>query len=403
MGHIILYIGLTLFIGFILKYYVSDRFKIPAVTIYIILGVILGISFVKMYDDAMLKNLDFISKLALGLIAFIIGSELNKDVIFKLGRSIISIAIFEALAAFLIVMCSIVFFTSLPFYYALILGSVASATAPAATVYVIQQYKAKGPLTSTIMGVVGIDDAVALIIYVFASIFASNILKGTDLSVFVIMVKPLINILLSVIIGLVSGIVYIMMMKKIRDNEIILMSIFAFILIQLGVSELLNVSELLAIMFFGAFIVNVNYNLSRRTGSIANSLNPIILPLFFIFAGAHLNVNLVGKIGVLGLIYTASRMAGKIGGAYFGAVVGKAQPVVRKWIGFSLIPQVGVAVALALSVSQKFGTEEYGKAGTELASIVINVLLFTTIITEIIGPVLTRISLTKAKEIPAKA
>jgi Kef-type K+ transport system membrane component KefB len=401
MTHTIIYIGLTLFAGFILKHHVSDRYKIPAVTIYIIMGVLLGISFLKIFNSEALIQLDFISKLALGIIAFIIGSELNKNVLFSLGRSIIFIAVFEALAAFLIVTLAVYTLTSLPFYYALILGSVASATAPAATVYVIQQYKAKGPLTSTIMGVVGIDDAVALVIYVFASIFASNIMKGTELSAGKLLLDPVVNISISLAIGVASGILYSLIMRKIRDNEVVLMAIFSFILIQLGLAELFKVSELLAIMMFGITIVNINGPLTHRTKNIIEGLSPIILPLFFIFAGAHLNIKLIGKIGILGLIYTIARMTGKISGAYLGAVLGRAQPLVRKFIGFSLIPQVGVAVALALSLGQKFGTAEYGAAGRELTSVVINVLLFTTIITEVIGPVLTKSSLTRAGEIPS--
>jgi Kef-type K+ transport system membrane component KefB len=401
MTHTIIYIGLTLFVGFILKYHVSDRYKIPAVTIYILMGVLLGISFLKIFNNEALIQLDFISKLALGIIAFIIGSELNKNVLFSLGKSIIFIAVFEALAAFLIVTLAVYTLTSLPFYYALILGSVASATAPAATVYVIQQYKAKGPLTSTIMGVVGIDDAVALVIYVFASIFASNIMKGTELSAGKLLLDPVVNISISLAIGVASGVIYSLIMRKIRDNEIVLMAIFSFILIQLGLAELFKVSELLAIMMFGITIVNINGPLTHRTKNIIEGLSPIILPLFFIFAGAHLNIKLIGKIGVLGLIYTIARMTGKISGAYAGAVLGRAQPLVRKFIGFSLIPQVGVAVALALSVGQKFGTAEYGAAGRELTSVVINVLLFTTIITEVIGPLLTKSSLTRAGEIPS--
>jgi Kef-type K+ transport system membrane component KefB len=400
MSHVILYVGLTLFISFILKYYLSDRFKIPAVTIYILLGVLLGVSFFKIYNTETLEHLDFISKIALGLIAFIIGSELNKDVIFSLGKSIIFIAVFEALAAFFVVLIAIKTFTDLPSYYALILGAVASATAPAATVAVIQQYKAKGPLTSTIMGVVGIDDAVALIIFVFASIFASNMLKGVELSLVTIIVTPLKNIFISVAIGIVSGIMFSIIMKRIRDTEILLMAIMAFILIQLGITELLDVSELLAIMFFGSYLANVNKLLTHQIKNIVEYLTPIILPLFFIFAGAHLNIGLIGKIGLLGVIYTIARITGKVSGSYMGAVLGKAQPVVRRWIGFSLIPQVGVAIALALAVSHKFGTDEYGQAGKELTEVVINILLFTTIITEILGPLLTKISLGKAKEIP---
>jgi len=395
----LLYIGITLLCAFLLRYFISDKFKIPAVTIYIVLGVIFGISLLKVYTPKILDSMEFISKLALGLIAFIIGSELNKKTIQKLGKSILIIALFESFMAFLVVTAVIALTSRYQFYYALILGAVSSATAPAATVYVIQQYKSKGPLTSTIMGVVGIDDAVALIIFVFASVFASSLMIGTHPSIAMIILKPFAIIICSVAMGTAMGLVYYFLMKKIRDNEIVLMAIFSFILILLGISEILKLSELLTIMAFGFFLTNTSTNLTYRAKLNLENLSPILLPLFFILAGAHLNVGLIKKIGILGLIYTVARMSGKISGASIGALIGKAPKVVRKYIGFSLIPQVGIAVALALSVKNQFGNGSYGQEGIELSNIVINILLFTTVITEIVGPLLTKFVLKKANEI----
>lgn len=422
LGYLLAAVGVILFSAFLMKYYISDRFKIPAVTIYVILGVVVGISFVHLFSLQQLEELDFVSKLALGTIAFIIGSELNREVIASLGRSIISIAFLEALLAFAAVFTAINLLTDWPVYYALILGSVASATAPAATVYVIQQYRARGPLTSTIMGVVGIDDAISLIIFVFASIITGNmlqsvltgdmvwmitrnpvdwpeLLKGAAVSPVLQVAKPFLSVLFSLGIGAIAGMIYSWLMRRIRDNEIVIMAIVAFLLILLGVSELLGISELLTIMAFGAWLANTNKFITGRTKSNLESLSPLLLPLFFIFAGARLNVQLIGQIGLVGLLYTAARLAGKIGGASLGALLGKAPKTVRKWIGFALVPQVGVAVALALSVNDKFGKGDYGAVGTEMAVLVINILLFTTVFTEIVGPLLTKVALKRAKEI----
>lgn len=399
LEYLLISLGITLLIALLLKYFISDRYKIPAVTLYIVFGVIMGISLLKIYSDKTLNDLNFISKIALGIIAFTIGSELDKNTLSKLGKSILIIAILESSGAFIIVTSCMLIFTNYPFYYALILGAVSSATAPAATVYVIRQYKAKGPLTSTIMGVVGVDDAVALIIFVFASVFATSFIKGTTPSIFVIIFKPLIIIFFSIAFGFISGFIYNIIFKKIRDNEIIIMGIFAFLLIQLGISEKFDLSELLTIMSFGLFLANTNNNLTYRSKLNLENISPILLPLFFILAGAQLNIKLIGKIGIVGIIYTLARMAGKISGASLGASIGKAKKVVRKYVGLGLIPQVGVAVALALTVKSKFGTGNYGQNGIDLSNIVINILLFTTIITETIGPLLTKIALTFAGEI----
>ena len=406
-GFLLLGVAVALISAFFIKFYICDAYRIPAVSLYVILGVLASVLISQLLEFPLLEkleHLEFISKLALGLIAFIIGSELDKKVILALGKSILYIAFFEAFITFVLVTGSLLFFfPQFPSYYAIILGAVASATAPAATVSVIRQYKARGPLTSTIMGVVGIDDAISLIIYVFASIFASHMLlpsADASQSTLLLILKPFISIALSALVGGGVGYLYVLSLKKIRDNEIILMAVFGFILLLLGISEILHISELLTIMVFGAVLANTNAFVTSRAKQNLENLSPLLLPLFFIFAGARLDVSLIGAIGILGLVYTLTRMVGKVGGAYLGAVLGKATPTVKKLIGFSLIPQVGVAVALALAVDHQFGKHSvYGAPGIALATIVINVLLFTTLITEVIGPLLTRFALKKAGEI----
>jgi Kef-type K+ transport system membrane component KefB len=160
----------------------------------------------------------------------------------------------------------------------------------------------------------------------------------------------------------------------------------------------LGLSDLLTIMSFAVFLTNSNLMLGNRTKSVLENLSPVLLPFFFILAGARLNVRLIARIGLLGLAYTAARMAGKISGATLGAVLSRAPRVVRRYIGFSLFPQVGVAVALALTVQNRFAVPRFGAEGRALADVVINILLFTTLITEVVGPFLTRATLTAAGE-----
>ncbi len=174
----------------------------------------------------------------------------------------------------------------------------------------------------------------------------------------------------------------------------------AFLFLLLGVCELLGVSELLSIMAFGMTIVNSSAVLSKKSETVVSSFSPVFLVAFFILGGAHLDVSLITKIGLLGLFYFAARSIGKIGGATLGgALIGRAPKKIRFLIGFSLLPQVGVALALALAINKTFSAPAFGETGQQLASLIINVLLFTTIITEVVGPpLLTRLALRKAGE-----
>ena len=376
-----------------------NKIKIPEVTGFVLLGVILGVSVVKLLTPEMLTKFSPISTIALGMIAFTIGIELKVDVIKSLGKSIFSIVACESLGAFVVVFLVLRFIYQAELNTALLLGAVASATAPAATVAVIRQYKAKGPLTSTILAVVGLDDAAALIIYVFVEGFVSSRLLGTSISVPIMLFSALLAIVEAFAIGIVAAILYVLILKKVKNNDQIMLLLVAFLLGLIGIAEYIGVSELLAAMAFGAVIVNTSPVLSKKSANIVTGLSPIFITAFFILGGANLDISLIKKIGVLGLWYFAARSIGKTGGASLGAHIGKAPKTVRSLVGFALLPQVGVALALALAINKEFTLPQYGSAGATMATIVINVLLFTTIITEIIGPLLTRYALKKAGEV----
>lgn len=377
---------------------VTLRLKIPEVTGYVILGVLLGSSVIRLLNKEVLDNLSGISSIALGIISFIIGKELRFDVIKKLGKSIISIVCFEAIIAAAMVTSVLFFVFHASIHLSLLLGAVASATAPAATVAVIRQYKAKGPLTSTILAVVGIDDAMALIIYVFAASFVKASLSGEKIQVIMIVLKALLSIGESGAIGAVFSFLYVLLLRKVKSIEWIMLLLVAFILGMLGVCELLEVSELLAIILFGAIVANSSASLTLRSEKILDGFSPVFLAAFFILGGAHLDFRTITQIGIMGLLYFALRSVGKVGGATLGAIIGKAPKNVKKFIGFALLPQVGVALALALSINKDFNVPAFGDIGKSLASAVINILLFTTILTEIIGPLLTKTVLIKSGE-----
>jgi Kef-type K+ transport system membrane component KefB len=397
-GQIFLYLAAIFAAAYATKV-LTNIAKIPEVTGFVILGVILGVSAVNLLTPAMLDKFSSISTIALGMIAFTIGIELKAEVIKSLGKSIFTIVTCESLGAFLVVFLVLRYIYKAELNTALLLGAVASATAPAATVAVIRQYKSKGPLTSTILAVVGLDDAAALIIYVFVEGFVSSRLLGTSISIPLMLLGALIEILEAFGIGIVAAIIYVLILKKVKNNEQIMLLLVAFLLGLLGISEFLGVSELLAAMAFGAVIVNTSPVLSKKSANIVSSFSPIFITAFFILGGAHLDISLIKDIGILGLWYFLARSIGKTGGATLGANIGKAPKTVRSLVGFALLPQVGVALALALAINKEFTMPQYGAAGATMAKIVINVLLFTTIITEIIGPLMTRYALKKAGEV----
>ncbi len=383
----------------IFAYRITNKLNLPIVVGYVLLGVIFGKSMVGLFNQQFINDVDMLNDLALGAIAFTIGSELKKSVFQKLGKSIFFIVFFEAFSAFLLVSIGMYLMYPDKLYQALVLGAVASATAPAATVVVLNQYKAKGPLTSTILAVVGIDDAISLIIFSFSVSVAKVLIKGGTLSVAKILIHPVVEIIIAVTIGIIVAYLVNLFFRKLRSPDQVLIRVATAILLIIGLSKQFHFSELLAIMSFGSALVNLNPIFDNRAlSTITTSIGPLFYAFFFILAGARLDIKLLPVVGLMGLVYTLLRAMGKFGGATLGAVLGKAPSVVRKYTGMGLIPQVGVAVALAILVDKMFGGGQYGAQGKMLSEIVINVLLFTTIITEIVGPLLTRYAITKAGE-----
>lgn len=399
--NILLYLGILFLISTGNKL-ISGKLNIPEVTGYVIIGVICGQSALNVFDNSIIEQLANLSTIALGIIAFTIGIELKINVLKKVGKSIFLIVLLEAFGAFAIVFSALRFLMNQELYVSLLLAAVAAATAPAATVSVIKQYKATGQLTSTILAVVGIDDAVALIIYVFAASFSKSLIKGSEMKIGETLLSSLSSVGFALAIGAVAAFLFMLLLRKIRNDEIIKMGLAAFLMVLLGVCEHFHISELLSIMTFGAILTNTSPVIAKKSEKTIEFMTPLFLAIFFIMGGAHLDVTSITKIGLIGIVYFFARAAGKIGGGSLGALIGGAPPKIKKYVGFALLPQVGVALALALSINKDFTVPMYGEKGKAVAALVINILLFTTIITEIIGPILTKKVLQKAGEIKTK-
>ncbi len=372
----------------------SRRLRIPQVVGYILIGVLFGSSFLDFITLDMVGELQGLSSLALAFIGFTIGGELAFSNLRELGPSIVAIAVLEALAAFVLVL-GIVFLITHNLPLALIFGALASATAPAATVDVLWEYKSKGPLTTTLFAVVGIDDSIALIIFGFASAIAKALLTNADLTARAVLVAPALEILGSALVGILLGIALSLVLKRLKSDSDYLLFTLGAILLGSAAAQHFHLSLILTNMIMGVTVINVSKR--RDAFSAITRLSPPLYLFFFLLVGAMLQVSLLAKLGLIGLAYIVFRTLGKSVGAWVGAKATQAPDVVRKYLGLGLLSQAGVAIGLAIETSNTFGT--LGPAGAELALLTVNVITGTTFFYQMIGPSLTKLAITKAHEI----
>ena len=364
--------------------------KLPNVTGYLIAGLILGPYVTKFIPLDVVNDFSVISDMALSFIAFTIGCGFKRSYLKKVGMTPVVIAIFESLFAVFAVQGVLLAFGTDP-QLAVLLGAIAAATAPAATLMVIKQYGAKGPVTDTLVSVVALDDAVALIAFSVCVAVASVIGGGKFEAKTVYM--PVIEIVGALLLGALFGLIFklpLRFFKKASNRQIITVGlVFACS----GIAQLLGWSSLLACMACGMMLCNVS---SESDGilSVADSVTPSLFLLFFATSGAALNITIIPEIGLIGIIYVLARVAGKVGGAWVGAVIMKAPKTVRRFLGPALIPQAGVAIGLTL-VAQT--------AAPAYADRIRAVILCATLIYELVGPVITKLTLLGAKEIPEKS
>jgi Kef-type K+ transport system membrane component KefB len=329
------------------------------------------------------------------LIGVIIGLEITVGTLRRLGKGIIPIIFFESFGAFLLVFVGIFLLTrNLPL--SLVFGSMAPASAPAGTVSVLKEYRAKGPLTKALLVTVGADDALAIMIFVFAASVSKVLVSGEELSVLALVGRPFLEITLAVGIGGAIGWLSGFSLRRLKLDGIIVSVSLGAILICVGLSKTLHFSLILATVIAGAVLVNFFPRVSRRiSGNLESFIQPFYV-CFFVLAGAHLNLKLLLGLGALGTIYVLCRAAGLMGGARIGASLGKQPAVIKKYLGLGILSQAGVAVGLAYLVVKEFSV--LGPGGREIATLIITTIAATTIVFEIIGPICTKIAIKKAGE-----
>ena len=411
----LLAIGIAMFAGLFLSR-LTSKFNLPDVTSYLVAGLLvgplclgrLGIPGLGFTSFDFVEAMGLVSDTALGFIAFSIGSEFRIDALRKTGKQATVVAILQALTATVmvdLVLIGLHFLLGpekLPVSTCIVLGAIATATAPAATVMVINQYKARGPLTDILLPIVALDDAVGLIVFAVSTGIAKALISGS-INLVSVIVNPLVEIVASLVLGAALGWVFSIVEKFFNSNSKRLSLAVAFVALSAGLAKLeiplggdleIGFSSLLVCMMCGTIFCNlcdfsdeIMYRTDRWTA-------PVYV-LFFVLSGAELDLRVFGSAAVvgIGLVYILMRSAGKIVGASVSSRMVGCPKTVCKYLGITLLPQAGVALGMSATVAADFGAE---------GAIMRSIVLFSVLIYELVGPILTKIALTASGEITPK-
>lgn len=385
--NLLFYLAIMLFAGLLFGRLLK-LVKLPNVTGYLIAGLVLGPFVTKILSAEQVESLSVISNMALSFIAFTVGLSFKRSYFKRVGMTPVVIALLEALVAVFLVQGALIA-AGFDVAFSIVLGAIAAATAPAATIMVIKQYGAKGPVTDTLMAVVAIDDAVALVAFGFAVSIAGVISGNGGGNIFLSILQPLWQVFLSLLIGAVMGVLFKIPLRFFKKSGNRLIIIIGFVFMTSALATLCGVSELLACMALGSVFCNISTE-SDSINDLCDFFTPPLFELFFVVSGAGLDVSVLPQIGVMGAIYVVVRCVGKYLGAFIGAKIMKAPDAVAKYIGPTLIPQAGVAIGLTI-VAQS--------VVPHYAAQVRAVILCGTLIYELVGPAITKITLKKAGEI----
>ena len=414
MMNVLLSVSIALLAGLLMTR-AFKPFKLPAVTAYLIAGVLigpfcigaLGIDGLGFATLEQVSSLSVISEIALGFIAFSIGSEFRMHDLKKIGKQAFVVGIFQALAATLFVDIALfVVYLMMPnelsMPQVITLGAIATATAPAATLMVVRQYKAKGPLTKLLLPIVALDDAVGLIVFAVSFGIAKGMVNGGTMDLVGIIVNPLVEIVVSLILGAVMGWLLTQIEKLFNSNTNRLNMTIAFVALTAALSSQINLlsihigpvhigtSSLLVCMMLGTVFCNI-CPLSEDVMTRSDKWTSPLLALFFVISGAELELSVFADLAIVGIgvIYIVVRCLGKYLGSMWSAKATKCEPNICKYLGITLFPQAGVALGMCTLAM------ELGEPGR----LIRNITLFAILIYEILGPLMTRWALTKAGDI----
>ncbi|PIE98077.1 MAG: cation/H(+) antiporter [Treponema sp.] len=387
--NILFYISVILLAGMVTAW-VLKRFKFPHVTGYLIGGVLIGPAVLGIVPADTLISLELISDVALGFIAFLIGNEFKVRQLKREGKSIVIITFFEAMTAVGLVFAVMYFAFNQSIPFSLMIASIAAATAPAATLMVIRQYHARGNLVHTLLPVVALDDVFSIITFGIATSISKAVIKNATPNIMNMLVFPIAEILASILLGLLAGFLVLFVLRKIRSEANYLNVLIAGVFLCIAVSIKFHLSPLLSCMTFGATIANLLPNPQKPVAILDHITAPIYLS-FFTISGASLNITALTHVGLIGISYFLVRFIGKWLGAFVSCKMMKKPAEVSKYLGIALMPQAGVALGLSLTAERIIGAPYGAQIRT--------VILATTVVYELLGPMMSKFALKQAGEI----
>ena len=376
----LLVLSIILFAGFIMTR-LTNTLNLPKVSGYILAGILIGPCSLNFIPQHMIGSMGFVSDLVLAFIAFGVGKFFKKEVLMRTGKKIIVITISEALTAGVLVTVILKFIFRLDWDFALILGAIATATAPASTMMTINQYKAKGEFVNTLLQIVALDDVVCLLAFSIVAAIANGRASGA-LTVNDILIPIMLN-LFAICLGFFCGyfLSRLLIPARSRDNRLILA--IAMLLGLSGICAAADISPLLSCMVFGAAYINLTRD--KKLFRQINNFTPPVMSIFFIVSGMNLNVNALGTVGVIGVAYFLIRIAGKYLGTYFSCLAMGTSREIRKYMGLALIPQAGVAIGLAF-LGQRLLPPETG-------NLMLTIILSSSVLYEMVGPISAKAAL----------
>ena len=396
--HILFTVGILLLVG----YYIgrlAGTVKLPEITGFIIAGLLMGESITGIVPHHMGQTLSTITEVALGLIALTIGGEFYWGKLKRMGREGGIITALQLLVTFLVVALGMLLFR-MPLPFALLLGAIASATAPAATVAIVQSLRARGKFIDYLYGVVALDDAGCVILFGVIFAFAGSMLAagGEHIAAGAVIFHALSEVVLSIVLGIFSGAIVHLLTRKKSTNEIIIITI-GLIFLTTAVAVLFHLSPLLVNMAAGAVIINLSPS-NHRIFRIIEPLTPPIYALFFVIAGTELNpaIFFQGDILLVGIAYILFRAVGKYGGVYSGACIAGAEREIKNYLGICMLPQAGVAIGLVLMIQTSPVTAAMGAENIARVDMLVNIILLSVFVNELIGPSLSRFAIIRGNE-----
>lgn len=381
--------------------------KFPKVTGYIIVGILIGPYALKVVSIEMLEGLTVVRQVAIGLIGYTIGLELKFSKLKKTGKQVTVITIVQAIVTAILVFGAVYIYKTVTngdyrLTYALILGAIATATAPGPIIAVVKSYRTKGPVTDVLLPLVALDDAIGIMLFAVALSLGTSLISG-PVSTSKMIIAPVMEIGLSIFFGVLIGYILQFVLKKFNreSDALLLMFILALVFTGIGIGIVVHASAILLPMTIGVVLTNtLETKYQHRLTKLTDLFAAPVLVAFFTIAGAELKLFLLAEVGILGLIYLVIRVIGKVSGAHFSAKIMKAPKTVTKYLGLTLIPQAGVALDMAITTQARFAEADlidYIKVGDTIMAIV----LAATVIYEVFGLIVVKTALHKAGEIDA--